>query len=149
MKFALNGALTIGTWDGANIEMAEAMGAEQMFVFGLRADAVTKIKSLGYDPKLYVEENRQLGDVLEAIGSGVFCRDEPARYKPMVQALLQHDPYLLMADFADYVRTQAQVDDLFTTPQHWAERALRNIAGMGYFSTDRTICEYVDKVWAV
>ncbi len=148
MKFALNGALTIGTWDGANIEMAEAMGLEQMFVFGLRADAVAKIKSLGYDPKLYVEENRQLSEVLEAIGAGVFSRDEPVRYKPIVQGLLQHDPYLLMADFAAYVHTQAQVDDLFKTQQAWAERALRNIAGMGYFSTDRTIREYASKVWA-
>jgi glycogen phosphorylase len=147
MKFALNGALTIGTWDGANIEMAQAMGEDNMFVFGLRAGDVAKIKALGYEPKLYVQENRQLAAVLDAIASGTFSRDEPNRYQALVQSLLQHDAYLLMADFASYLSTQMQVDALYAQPQLWAERALRNIAGMGQFSTDRTIREYVGQVW--
>ncbi|MCE4539224.1 glycogen/starch/alpha-glucan phosphorylase [Pelomonas sp. P7] len=149
MKFGMNGAITIGTWDGANIEMAEACGVENMFVFGLRADAVAKIKALGYDPRLYVEENRQLKRVIDAIAAGVFSNGDTERYRPLVDSLLHRDVYLLMADFADYVATQAKVDALFADRAAWAERALRNIAGMGPFSSDRTIAEYVDRVWSV
>ena len=149
MKFALNGAVTIGTWDGANIEMGNAMGAENMFVFGLRADAVAKIKALGYDPRLYVEENRQLSEVLGAISSGAFSPAEPGRYRALVVGLLSHDTYLLMADFADYVATQQRVDALYRTPAAWADTALRNIAGMGEFSVDRTIREYIERVWTL
>jgi len=148
MKFALNGACTIGTWDGANIEMAEAMGPENLFVFGLRADEVARTKALGYDPKLYVEENLALRRVLDAIGSGAFSHSEPDRYRALVQPLLQHDPYMLMADFADYVRTQGRVDELYEDKAAWAERAIRNLAGMGAFSVDRTIDEYRRLVWA-
>jgi starch phosphorylase len=148
MKFALNGALTIGTWDGANIEMAEAMGVENMFVFGLRAEEVSNLKALGYDPRLYIEENRQLAAVLRAIGDGTFSRGDRERYQPLLQSLTGRDPYLLMADFASYARMQEQVDALYRTPAAWAACALRNIAGMGAFSTDRTIADYVEKVWA-
>jgi starch phosphorylase len=148
MKFALNGALTIGTWDGANIEMAEAMGVENMFVFGLRTDAVAKMKSWGYDPRLYAEENQALQQVLDAIGGGVFSWGEPDRYRSLVQPLLHRDPYMLLADFGDYMHAQEQVDALYRQPAAWAERALRNIAGMGAFSTDRTIAEYIEHVWA-
>ena len=147
MKFALNGALTIGTWDGANIEMAQAMGAENMFVFGLRADAVARMKSLGYDPRLYVEENTQLRAVIDAIGNGAFSPGEPERYRGLVDDLLNRDPYMLMADFADYVATQARVDEHYRDPATWATRALRNVAAMGAFSSDRTVREYVDKIW--
>jgi glycogen phosphorylase len=149
MKFALNGAITIGTWDGANIEMGNAMGAENMFVFGLRADDVAKIKALGYDPRWYVEENRQLSGVLNSIAGGEFSPGEPDRYRALVDGLLSHDTYLLMADFADYVATQERVDALFRTPASWADMALRNIAGMGEFSVDRTIREYVERVWTL
>ncbi len=147
MKFAMNGALTIGTWDGANIEMAEAMGAENMFVFGLRADAVATMKTLGYDPRLFVEQNMQLRRVIEAIAEGEFSPGEPQRYRALTDNLLNRDTYMLMADFADYVATQSKVDKLFAMPDAWAAQALRNVAGMGAFSTDRTICEYVEKVW--
>ena len=147
MKFALNGAITIGTWDGANIEMAQAMGEENMFVFGLRADAVARIKSLGYDPRLYVEENTPLQAVLGAIGGGAFSPGEPDRYRGLIDGLLNRDTYLLMADFADYVATQARVDALWRDPAAWATRALLNIAAMGKFSSDRTIREYVEKIW--
>ena len=147
MKFALNGAITIGTWDGANIEMAQAMGEENMFVFGLRADAVARIKALGYDARLYVEENTQLGAVLAAIGGGLFSPGDPDRYRGLVDGLLNRDTYMLMADFADYVATQTRVDALYREPAAWATRALLNIAAMGEFSSDRTIREYVDKIW--
>lgn len=149
MKFALNGALTIGTWDGANIEMAEAMGVENMFVFGLRTEAVAQIKALGYDPRLYVEENLQLKRVIEAIAQGDFSNGDTGRYRALVDKLLGSDPYLLMADFADYLAAQARVDALFRQPEAWAERALCNIAGMGWFSSDRTIAEYIERVWSV
>jgi glycogen phosphorylase len=147
MKFALNGALTIGTWDGANIEMAQAMGEHNMFVFGLRADAVAQTKALGYDPRLHVEENPQLARVLAAIGGGTFSPGEPERYRGLVDGLLNHDSYLLLADFADYVAAQGRVDALWRDPAAWAGRAIRNVAAMGPFSSDRTVREYVEKIW--
>jgi glycogen phosphorylase len=147
MKFALNGALTVGTWDGANIEMAEQIGVENIFVFGLRTEAVAQLKAIGYDPRLYVEENSQLKAVVDAIAEGAFSWDEPDRYRGIVQSITQRDPYLLMADFADYLRAQGEVDALYNTPAAWASCAIRNVAGMGFFSVDRTINEYVEKVW--
>ena len=149
MKFALNGACTIGTWDGANIEMAEAMGAENMFVFGLRAEQVVELRSLGYDPSLCAQQNPALGRVLESISSGEFNAAEPGRYAVLIKGLLKHDRYCLLADFAAYLQAQAKVDQLFRSPAAWAERALRNMAGMGQFSTDRTVDEYACKVWSV
>ena len=147
MKFALNGAITIGTWDGANIEMAQAMGEENMFVFGLRADAVVRMKSLGYDAGLYVDENLQLRAVVQAIAGGKFSPGEQGRYRGLIDGLLHRDTYMLMADFADYVATQQRVDALYRDPPAWATRALLNTAAMGAFSSDRTIREYVEKVW--
>jgi starch phosphorylase len=149
MKFALNGAITIGTWDGANIEMAEAMGVLNMFVFGLRAEGVQKMKQLGYDPKLYIEENRQLKAVMDAISQGTFSSGDPERYRAIVDNLTHRDGYMLMADFADYVAAQSRVDALFRQSAAWSERAIRNVAGMGWFSSDRTIAEYVERVWSL
>ncbi|MEP7154722.1 MAG: glycogen/starch/alpha-glucan phosphorylase [Betaproteobacteria bacterium] len=147
MKFAMNGALTIGTWDGANIEMAGEIGAENMFVFGLRADAVARMKSLGYDPRLFVEQNLRLQHVIGAIAGGDFSAGEPLRYRALTDNLLNLDSYMLLADFADYVAKQSEVDAVFAKPDEWARRAILNIAGMGWFSTDRTIAEYIEKVW--
>ncbi|MGQ0798773.1 MAG: glycogen/starch/alpha-glucan phosphorylase [Pseudomarimonas sp.] len=149
MKFAMNGACTIGTWDGATIEMAEAIGVEHMFVFGLRAEQVTELRALGYDPTLIAQQNPLLRRVLDSIASGMFNRGEPDRYRGLIDSLLKHDRYLLLADFASYVQTQGEVDQLFRMPTRWAKRALRNIAGMGSFSTDRTVAEYAEKVWSV
>ena len=148
MKFALNGALTIGTWDGANIEMAQAFGPENMFVFGLRADAVARIKTLGYDPRVHIEQDQSLRAALDAIGGGTFSHGESDRYRGLVDSLRHRDTYLLLADFSDYVAAQARVDALYRDPAAWARMALLNVAGMGAFSTDRTIREYVDKVWS-
>jgi starch phosphorylase len=148
MKFAMNGAITIGTWDGANIEMAQAMGVENMFVFGLRAEGVQKMKQLGYDPKLYVDENRALRAVMDAVADGSFSGGDVERYRPIVDNLLHRDGYLLMADFADYMATQLRVDALFRDDAAWAAQAIRNVAGMGWFSSDRTIAEYVERVWS-
>jgi starch phosphorylase len=148
MKFALNGALTIGTWDGANIEMAEAFGEEHMFTFGLRAEAVEQLKALGYDPRLYYEGNAQLKRVIDAIAGGSFSAGDSARYRGLTDKLLGSDVYLLMADFADYVATQSRVDELFAQPEGWLHKVVLNIAGMGWFSSDRTIAEYVERVWS-
>lgn len=148
MKFALNGACTIGTWDGANIEMAQAMGEQHMFVFGLRTEQVAHLKALGYDPSLYIEENIALQQVLQALDNGVFSPHEPSRYQGLVQTLRQRDPYFLMADFTGYVQRQRDVDAVYAQPAAWATQALHNIAGMGHFSVDRTIGEYVRHVWA-
>jgi starch phosphorylase len=149
MKFAMNGALTIGTWDGANIEMAQAVGREHFFIFGLTAAQVNEARALGYDPRLHYEENARLKAVLDAIGAGVFSPGEPDRYRGLVDSLLNRDAYLLLADFASYVAAQGRVDDLFRTPDAWADTAIRNIAGMGAFSADRTVREYARKIWNV
>ncbi len=147
MKFAINGALTIGTWDGANIEMAEAMDAENMFVFGLRTADVESLKALGYDPRLYYEENPALRAAIDAIAGDEFSAGDSERYRSLVQGLLQHDPYLLLADFAAYFSAQLRVDTLYQDQAAWAERAILNIAAMGEFSADRTVREYVKKIW--
>lgn len=149
MKFAMNGALTIGTWDGANIEMAQHIGEDDVFVFGLRADAVANLKAVGYDPRWIAAQNASLKAVLDAIGSGAFSPGEPQRYRALVDGLLNRDTYLLLADFADYVATQARVDGLYRDPKAWNAAVIRNIAGMGFFSADRTVAEYAAKVWSV
>ncbi len=148
MKFSLNGALTIGTWDGANIEMAQAMGVEEMFVFGLRTEQVESLKRVGYDPRLYAEQDRALKQVLDSVAGGEFSAGERGRYAGLVQELLGHDPYLLLADFSAYVAAQGQVDALYAQPAAWRRRAILNVAGMGTFSSDRTIAEYVERVWS-
>jgi len=149
MKFALNGALTIGTWDGANIEMAQAMGEHRMFVFGLRAEAVARMKALGYDPQATLDRHPALRAVLEAIAHGAFSPGEPHRYRGLVDSLLMRDSYMLLADFADYVATQSRVDALYRHGADWATMAWHNIAAMGRFSVDRTVREYLQRVWAV
>ena len=148
MKFALNGALTIGTWDGANIEMAEAFGVENMFTFGLRTEAVDALKASGYVPRHYVEQSAALQGVMRALADGTFADGDASRYQSIVDKLLNQDPYLLLADFDDYVAAQARVDALYRDPRAWTERAIRNVAGMGWFSSDRTIAEYVERVWS-
>ncbi|MFM8695068.1 MAG: glycogen/starch/alpha-glucan phosphorylase [Betaproteobacteria bacterium] len=149
MKFSLNGALTIGTWDGANIEMAQAMGVDEMFVFGLRTEQVDALKQAGYEPRRYAEQDPALAQVLHAIAAGDYSPGERGRYAGLVQELLNHDPYLLLADFSSYCAVQAQVDALYAQPAAWQRRAIRTVAGMGVFSSDRTIAEYVQRVWSV
>jgi starch phosphorylase len=148
MKLALNGALTIGTWDGANIEMAQAMGERNLFVFGLRAEGVAQAKARGYVPRHHAERDASLAAVLQAIAGGEFSPDEPGRYRSLIDSLLDHDTYMVLADFADYVATQRRVDALYRQPQAWAAMAWRNIAAMGRFSIDRTVNEYLRLVWS-
>ena len=148
MKFALNGALTVGTWDGANIEMAQAFGEDNMFSFGLKTDEVEAIKRQGYDARAAVAGNARLRAVVDAIARGDFSQGDAGRYRALVDKLLGDDVYLLTADFDDYLRAQERVDALFRDPKAWSERVALNIAGMGMFSSDRTIAEYVDRVWS-
>jgi len=148
MKFAMNGALTVGTWDGANIEMAQAMGEENMFVFGLRTEEVQSIKAQGYRPRDRLEASPMLKRVLGAIMAGDFSHGDTQRYHALTDNLLERDPYLLLADFDAYVAAQSQVDALFDEPELWARRALHNVAAMGSFSVDRTIREYIERVWS-
>ena len=149
MKLALNGALTIGTMDGANIEIHDNVGAENIFIFGHRTPEVARIKANGYDPMRHYEENPSLRQVIDQIGSGYFSPDDPGRFRPLVDSLLKQDTYLLLADFADYVATHSKVDALFARPDAWNRCAVFNVAGMGPFSSDRTIREYASKIWNV
>ena len=150
MKLALNGALTIGTDDGANIEIREQVGDENIFIFGLKTPEVAAAKQAGYQPLRIYESHAQIKAVLDAIAGGQFCPDEPGRYRPLVDSLLWGgDHYMLLADFDSYVATQAQVDALYRDPAAWAKRAIANVAGMGFFSSDRTIAEYAREVWGI
>ncbi|HLT35492.1 MAG TPA: glycogen/starch/alpha-glucan phosphorylase [Enhygromyxa sp.] len=147
MKLALNGALTIGTWDGANIEMAEAVGREHFFIFGLNDDQVRELRTVGYLPRRCYQRDPVLRKVLDAIAEGAFSPHEHDRYRTLVDTLLNRDSYLLLADFADYLAAHARVDALYRQPAVWAEHAILNIAGMGGFSSDRTIREYAETIW--
>ena len=150
MKLALNGALTIGTDDGANIEIRQNVGDANIFIFGLKTPEVAALKQSGYQPLRYYESISALKAVLDAIASGVFSPDEPARYRGLVDSLLWGgDHYLLLADYESYVATQLKVDALYREPGNWAERAIANVAGMGAFSSDRTIREYARQIWGI
>ncbi len=148
MKLALNGALTIGTLDGANIEIKDEVGAENIFIFGLTAAEVASLKANNYHPMDYYYGNAELRAVLDMISSGFFSPDEPARYSPLVEALLQQgDQYLLLADYAAYIACQAEVEATYRDQEQWVRKAILNVASMGKFSSDRTIKQYADEIW--
>ncbi|MFV3404713.1 glycogen/starch/alpha-glucan phosphorylase [Pseudomonas sp. NY15463] len=148
MKFALNGALTIGTLDGANVEMCEQVGAENMFIFGLTAQQVgARGKSGDFGATAAITASSRLGDVLQAIRSGVFSPDDPSRYTGLIDGLVGYDRFLVCADFDAYWDAQRRVEELWHTPQEWWRMAVLNTARMGWFSSDRTIREYADEIW--
>src|SRR6267142_1096681 len=147
MKFALNGALTIGTLDGANIEIRDAVGASNFFLFGLTASEVSDLKSRGYDPKEYYYANPQLREVIDLIGSGAFSKGDSGLFRPLVASLLERDEYLLLADYQSYVDQQDQVSRAFFDAEHWTRMSILNVARMGHFSSDRSIQEYCDRIW--
>ena len=150
MKLALNGALTIGTDDGANIEIRQNVGDDNIFIFGKLAHEVAAIRAAGYQPMRLYEADPQLKAVLDSIAAGAFSPDEPARYRPLIDSLLWGgDHYLLLADYRAYVDTQARVDALYRDPEAWTRRAIANVAGMGPFSADRTIRAYAEQIWRV
>ena len=148
MKFALNGALTIGTLDGANVEMRDAVGAENFFIFGNTTDQVADIRASGYAPRDIYEGNFELQRVLDSIQGGLFSPTEPARYQEIFDALVNWgDHYLLLADYASYIEAQEKVDTLYRDADAWTRMAILNVAGMGRFSSDRTIAEYAHQIW--
>lgn len=147
MKLALNGALTIGTLDGANIEIGNEVGRENIFIFGLTAEEVARVKSEGYYPINIYHANFELREVLDMIGSGFFSHDEPDRFKPIVDMLLNNDRYLLLADYASYIACQAEVEQAYRDQRQWVKKAILNVANMGKFSSDRTIKQYAEQIW--
>jgi glycogen phosphorylase len=148
MKFALNGALTIGTLDGANVEMLESVGADNMFIFGNTTPQVADIRTQGYQPRAIYESNPMLQRALDGIRDGQFSPEEPARFQSIFDTLVNWgDHYLLLADYASYIETQAHVDALYGDPNAWTRKAILNVAGMGPFSSDRTIAEYANTIW--
>jgi len=150
MKLALNGALTIGTDDGANIEIRQNVGDDNIFIFGLKTPEVRSLRVSGYHPLPYYEKQPQLKAVLDAIAMGQFSPDEPSRYRGQINALIwEGDHYMLLADYASYVATQLRVDALYRDQAQWCERTIANVAGMGMFSSDRTIGEYARDIWHV
>ena len=150
MKLALNGALTIGTDDGANIEIRQNVGDDNIFIFGLKTPEVRALRQTGYQPIRIYENTPALKAVLDAVAGGQFSPDEPGRYRPLVDSLLWGgDHYMLLADYASYVATQTQVDDLYRSPAKWCHKAIVNVAGMGVFSSDRTIREYARQIWHI
>ncbi len=149
MKYSLNGALTIGTLDGANIEIMEEVGYENIFIFGLTADQVTGLKSAGYHPYDYYCHNGELKRVIDMIGNGSFSPDEPELFKPIIDELLGIDQYLLLADYASYMVSQENVDVLYRHQLAWARKSIINAASMGKFSSDRTIAEYAREIWDI
>ncbi|MEI8163765.1 MAG: glycogen/starch/alpha-glucan phosphorylase [Betaproteobacteria bacterium] len=150
MKLALNGALTIGTLDGANVEIRNEVGADNIFIFGLTADEVAQQYAAGYSPWLHYDGNAELKQTLDMIRDGYFSPEDRDRFKPVFDALTYHgDHYLLLADYASYIACQEKVGELYCDPVAWAQKTILNVAGMGQFSSDRTIGQYAKTIWNV
>jgi starch phosphorylase len=149
MKFALNGALTIGTLDGANVEIRECVGEENIVIFGLRADEVAKRRAEGHDPRAEIETSPELRQALEAIASGVFSPDDPDRFKQLIGGIYEKDWFMVASDFDAYAAAQRKVDDLWRDSPRWYGMTIRNTARVGWFSSDRTIRQYASDIWKV
>jgi starch phosphorylase len=147
MKFSLNGALTIGTLDGANIEIREEVGAENFFLFGLTAEEVKRRRQEGYFPRRHYDDDAELRAALDAIGGGAFSPEDAHLFRPLVDHLLGWDEYFLMADFASYREAQYRVSEAYADPERWTRMAILNVARMGKFSSDRAIREYAEGIW--
>ncbi|MEI7998146.1 MAG: glycogen/starch/alpha-glucan phosphorylase [Candidatus Omnitrophota bacterium] len=147
MKFMVNGALTIGTYDGANIEMAQRLGEDNMFIFGLRADEVERLKAQGYSSREVIERTPELKAVLQLISSNFFSQFQPGLFDPIVSAIYNSDTYMVCADFESYCRTHDLVDQSFVDKTQWTKKSIHNTAKSGYFSSDRTIREYAQDIW--
>jgi starch phosphorylase len=147
MKFCMSGALTIGTSDGANIEICNEVGAENFFMFGLLASEVSALKARGYRPGFYYETNPDLRAAIDLISEGFFSRGDTRLFQPLLDGLMKWDPYLVFADFQAYSDCQAQVNQAFADTERWTAMSILNVARSGKFSSDRTIREYVDHIW--
>lgn len=147
MKFAMNGALTIGTLDGANVEILETVGSDNFFLFGLNADQVYALNAKGYSPREYLEKNEELRLIVDLIKSGFFSPQDPHLFDPLINSLLHRDEYKLFADFESYVKCQFDVDEVYKNQQDWTRKSILNLARIGKFSSDRSIHEYASKIW--
>jgi starch phosphorylase len=147
MKFSLNGALTIGTFDGANVEILDAVGAENFFLFGLNADEVMSVKASGYHPYDIYSGNPTLKESIDLIQSGIFSKGDSNLFKPMIDSLLGQDQYLVLKDFQSYIDCQQKVSQAYIDKEHWTKMSILNVARMGKFSSDRSIREYCEKIW--
>jgi starch phosphorylase len=149
MKFAMNGALTIGTLDGANVEIREAVGAQNFFLFGLTVDQIRRLRAEGYRPREAYETDPVLHEVIDALADGTFAHGDTALFRPIVDSLLGEDPWMLLADFRSYVECQAEVERAYLDPERWTRMSILNTARMGFFSSDRSIADYCREVWRV
>jgi starch phosphorylase len=149
MKFSMNGALTIGTLDGANVEIREEVGAENFFLFGMTADEVRARQQEGYRPWEHYQEDHELKTVIDLINSGLFSHGDLDLFRPITDNLINHDPFMVLADFRAYVDCQAQVSQAWADRGHWDRMSVLNVARMGKFSSDRSIREYAEKIWKV
>ena len=149
MKFSMNGALTIGTLDGANIEIRQEVGAENFFLFGMTAEQVNKLKAENYNPLDFYHADEELRAVIDLINSGHFSQNDKTLFKPLMDALLYHDEYMLFADFQSYLNALEQVDHAYKDQTRWTRMAILNVARTAKFSSDRAISEYCDKIWKV
>jgi starch phosphorylase len=149
MKFALNGALTLGTLDGANIEIRDAVGHENFFLFGLTADEVVTTRAHGYDPRYFIGRTPALAEAMELIESGFFSLGERDRYRPILDGLRTSDPYMVCCDYDGYVAREAEAAELYRDAREWSRRALFNIAGSSRFSSDATIRQYASEIWGL
>jgi starch phosphorylase len=147
MKFQMNGALTIGTVDGANIEICEEVGFENFFLFGLEAHEIAAMRSAGYRPREFLEESEELQAVLTLIRDGFFSRGNNTQFQPLIDNLLWHDPYFVIADYQSYADCQAHVDQTYRDQEDWTRMSILNSARSGKFSSDRTIRQYCEEIW--
>jgi len=147
MKFAMNGALTIGTLDGANIEIREEVGAENFFLFGLTAQEVEERKAAGYNPRAIYEANSHLREIVDSLAAGEFSHGDRSLFQPLVQSLLTSDPYMLFADYQSYIDCQDRVDEAYYDANHWTRMSILNVARIGKFSSDRAIRDYCSEIW--
>ena len=147
MKFQMNGALTIGTVDGANIEICEEVGVENFFLFGLEAHEVAAMRAMGYKPAEYLEGNEELQAVIQLIRDGFFSRGNSTQFLPLIDNLIHHDPYFVLADYQSYADCQALVDQSYRDREGWTRMSILNAARSGKFSSDRTIREYCNEIW--
>ena len=147
MKFAMNGALTIGTLDGANVEIREEVGLDNFFLFGLTTPEVEQRRRAGYNPRAIYESNADLREVLDAVSSGEFSHGDKSLFEPLVNSLLKNDEYMLLGDYQSYIDCQDRVSAAFSDQEHWTRMAILNVARIGKFSSDRAIRDYCSDIW--
>lgn len=149
MKFSMNGALTIGTLDGANVEIREQVGEENFFLFGMTAEEVQQRQAAGYDPYEIYSSDARIKSLVDLIGSGLFSHGDAALFRPLVDNLIYHDPFMVLADFHAYVDCQRQVAETYREPDDWTRMSILNVARIGKFSSDRAIQEYAERIWQI